>query len=191
MQPEPLVYSGLDSSRASAPCRMVLLNASWNPVAIKRPKREIQLFEMSNKDRKVIARITGIAREVLSYGEQLRSFSVAERMSWATRRNTTRQEDQAYCLISIFFWASTCLCYMAKAMKRFSAYSRRFLNGMKTKRLCVGICQAGHWGHLRGALQRSINVPSIHSILSVVNLMCSGTTFDLLLTPIMTRSLGQ
>lgn len=31
-----------------------------------------------------------------------RSYSVAERMSWASHRETTRQEDIAYCLFGIF-----------------------------------------------------------------------------------------
>jgi hypothetical protein len=32
----------------------------------------------------------------------LNSFSVAERMSWAATRKTTRIEDMAYCLLGIF-----------------------------------------------------------------------------------------
>lgn len=44
---------------------------------------------------------TGIPREVLS-GEDIRKCSVAERMSWASDRTTTRIEDMAYCLLGIF-----------------------------------------------------------------------------------------
>jgi hypothetical protein len=35
-------------------------------------------------------------------GRQLSVFSVAERMSWAVKRNTTREEDKAYSLLGIF-----------------------------------------------------------------------------------------
>lgn len=34
-------------------------------------------------------------------GIQVRSFSVARRMSWASRRSTTRAEDRAYCLLGL------------------------------------------------------------------------------------------
>jgi hypothetical protein len=48
-----------------------------------------------------IHRITGIPVEALR-GNPLSSFSVTERMSWAAKRNTTRKEDRAYCLLGIF-----------------------------------------------------------------------------------------
>ena len=49
-----------------------------------------------------IHRITGIALEALRGERPLRKFSVDERMSWAENRETTRQEDAAYCLLGIF-----------------------------------------------------------------------------------------
>ena len=45
--------------------------------------------------------ITGIAVEALR-GKPLAEFSVAERMSWAAKRKTTREEDGAYSLLGIF-----------------------------------------------------------------------------------------
>lgn len=40
---------------------------------------------------------------VLLYGEtRVTSYSAARRMSWASRRKTTRIEDEAYCLLGIF-----------------------------------------------------------------------------------------
>jgi len=50
---------------------------------------------------KQIANITGISLRVLQ-GEDLASCNVAERMSWAAHRITTRLEDEAYCLMGIF-----------------------------------------------------------------------------------------
>lgn len=51
----------------------------------------------------LIAQITGISSIVISSGRfRPSSYSVAERMSWASRRETTREEDIAYCLFGIF-----------------------------------------------------------------------------------------
>ena len=48
-----------------------------------------------------IARITGIDREVLDGGDPA-LCCIAKRMSWASRRKTTRVEDLAYCLMGLF-----------------------------------------------------------------------------------------
>ncbi|KAL8951248.1 MAG: hypothetical protein Q9222_002776, partial [Ikaeria aurantiellina] len=44
---------------------------------------------------------TGIPVEVLR-GHSLADFSIEERMSWVEDRETTREEDKAYCLLGIF-----------------------------------------------------------------------------------------
>ena len=48
-----------------------------------------------------ISSITGINIRAIQ-GESLQMFTVAERMSWSARRETTREEDIAYCLLGIF-----------------------------------------------------------------------------------------
>ncbi|PMD47917.1 HET-domain-containing protein [Hyaloscypha variabilis F] len=48
-----------------------------------------------------ISSITGIPLRGL-LGDPLTSFNVAEKMSWAGRRSTTRKEDEAYCLMGLF-----------------------------------------------------------------------------------------
>ena len=45
---------------------------------------------------------TNIAAEVLRGTKGLLDYSIAQRMSWASRRVTTRDEDIAYCLLGIF-----------------------------------------------------------------------------------------
>lgn len=51
----------------------------------------------------LISTITGIASQSIIGGiGKLRSASVATKMSWAARRETTRPEDMAYCLLGIF-----------------------------------------------------------------------------------------
>lgn len=49
-----------------------------------------------------VSDITGVHQELLSHTRELESFSVAQRMSWASNRNTTRAEDRAYSLLGIF-----------------------------------------------------------------------------------------
>ena len=48
-----------------------------------------------------IHEITGIASAALQ-GVPLNMFSADERFSWAVKRQTTRKEDKAYCLLGIF-----------------------------------------------------------------------------------------
>lgn len=49
-----------------------------------------------------ICRITGVGRAYLLHNLPITSASIAARMSWASRRSTTRPEDEAYCLMGIF-----------------------------------------------------------------------------------------
>ena len=46
--------------------------------------------------------ITRIPASVLRLESDLTTFSIAQRMSWAADRQTTRPEDEAYCLLGIF-----------------------------------------------------------------------------------------
>ncbi|KAI9686745.1 MAG: hypothetical protein M1822_002804 [Bathelium mastoideum] len=55
--------------------------------------------KMSLED--LIHDITGIARNAL-HNDLLSSFSIDEQRSWAECRNTTLEEDKAYCLLGIF-----------------------------------------------------------------------------------------
>jgi len=48
-----------------------------------------------------ITEITGIPKEVLR-GQSLSDFSASERFAWAENRETTEEEDIAYCLLGIF-----------------------------------------------------------------------------------------
>lgn len=49
----------------------------------------------------LLTTITGIEEAVLKY-RNLESICVAKKMSWASKRKTTRIEDTAYCLLGIF-----------------------------------------------------------------------------------------
>jgi hypothetical protein len=50
---------------------------------------------------RVLSRITGIDNDTLAEGN-VKEVSIAKRMSWASKRVTTRAEDIAYCLLGIF-----------------------------------------------------------------------------------------
>ncbi|KAF5363021.1 hypothetical protein D9758_012657 [Tetrapyrgos nigripes] len=51
--------------------------------------------------RDLISVVTTIPIDVLE-GRSIDDYSVAQKMSWAARRQTTRPEDEAYCLMGIF-----------------------------------------------------------------------------------------
>ncbi|KAI5361235.1 Putative heterokaryon incompatibility [Septoria linicola] len=52
--------------------------------------------------RDMVVEKTGIPEEILTASGNLQSISIAQRMSWAAHRFTTRPEDKAYCLMGIF-----------------------------------------------------------------------------------------
>lgn len=73
-----------------APSDVVFCDRSW---------REIGTRESLSDD---IAAITGIDAGLLRMERKPADFSVAQRMSWAATRRTTRVEDEAYCLMGLF-----------------------------------------------------------------------------------------
>lgn len=50
----------------------------------------------------VIQNITGIDSRVFGKPEHLEDYTIAQRMSWAAHRTTTRDEDEAYSLLGVF-----------------------------------------------------------------------------------------
>lgn len=63
--------------------------------------RERHFLGSKNELKRLISEITNISPDVLA-GQDIRECSVAQRMSWAAYRNTTRSEDIAYSLMGIF-----------------------------------------------------------------------------------------
>ena len=70
-----------------APYQVIFLDCDWNFIGRKR-----QLM-------KEVSAITGIG---MQYLEDMNAASVATKMSWISRRQTSRVEDMAYCLLGIF-----------------------------------------------------------------------------------------
>jgi len=50
----------------------------------------------------ILYKITGIPKDVLINDRKAKDYNIAERMSWASTRSTTRREDEAYALLGIF-----------------------------------------------------------------------------------------
>lgn len=73
-----------------APSNMKFFNRDWQYLGTK--------LDFINQ----LSACTGIPTGILSGKDDLESLSVAQRMSWAAKRVTTRIEDQAYCLMGIF-----------------------------------------------------------------------------------------
>jgi hypothetical protein len=100
LQPNTPVNDGL------AYCRW--FTRGWTLQELIAPKK-LEFYDMSWTYRgskfdfiHSISSTTGIPTAILRGEESLASFSIAERMSWAARRQTTRVEDTAYCLLGIF-----------------------------------------------------------------------------------------
>ncbi|KAL1944197.1 hypothetical protein VTO73DRAFT_3382 [Trametes versicolor] len=73
-----------------APKNVVFLTAQWGLLGTKTGLAA------------TLERITGVDFGILIGKTTLDSVSVARRMSWASARETTRVEDEAYCLLGIF-----------------------------------------------------------------------------------------
>lgn len=72
-----------------APSTVIFLDQEWQEIGTKLSLQ------------RTVSEITGIPANILLRGD-LECASVAQRMSWASKRKTTRVEDLAYCLMGIF-----------------------------------------------------------------------------------------
>jgi hypothetical protein len=72
-----------------APLDVEFFNRDWEFLTSKRACSQL------------ISVFCGIADSILAHSTPLSSICVAERISWASERTTTRDEDMAYCLLGI------------------------------------------------------------------------------------------
>ena len=72
-----------------APLTVIFLNKEWQKIGIKSSRQRI------------ISEVTGIPANILLGGD-LERASIAQKISWASKREITRIEDIAYCLMGIF-----------------------------------------------------------------------------------------
>ncbi|KAH6693384.1 hypothetical protein BKA61DRAFT_647795 [Leptodontidium sp. MPI-SDFR-AT-0119] len=79
-----------------APKKVKFYDESWNFIGRKSASEDDQDFTM------LLSRVTRIDVEILADRRSFGQFGVAQRMSWAARRTTTRVEDTAYSLLGLF-----------------------------------------------------------------------------------------
>lgn len=73
-----------------APKHVIFYDSQW------------KFFGQMNELASTIANITRIPPRALSHETALYNYTVAQKMSWAACRSTTREEDMAYCLLGLF-----------------------------------------------------------------------------------------
>src|ERR1700761_1918380 len=64
--------------------------------------REWREFGQRKEMPSLLSQITGIEENFLNGSLSLMFASNAQKMSWASKRRTTRQEDESYCLLGLF-----------------------------------------------------------------------------------------
>jgi hypothetical protein len=93
-----------------APLTVEFLGQDWSVIGVKAPSAVLAklpptLGEGNDVFLLHIAKITGIAENVILYKEtsrDLRKVPIAQKMAWAARRQTAREEDLAYSLMGLF-----------------------------------------------------------------------------------------
>lgn len=73
-----------------APSEIIFYGVGWVQLGTKETLRHL------------LADITGVDEDVLELMEHMFGIPVGRRMSWAAHRETTRDEDTAYCLLGLF-----------------------------------------------------------------------------------------
>ena len=73
-----------------APAYIIFLSKEWEPIGTKRELGEL------------LKACTGISVSILTHKTSFFDVSIAQKMSWASKRSTTRVEDEAYCLLGLF-----------------------------------------------------------------------------------------
>ncbi|KAF2211660.1 hypothetical protein CERZMDRAFT_20153, partial [Cercospora zeae-maydis SCOH1-5] len=87
-----------------APEFVQFVNRDWQPIGHKAARERAKSLQQEKvgPDLKPILRsITGIGEHYLNDPWEIHSASIARRMSWASKRKTTRKEDEAYCLLGL------------------------------------------------------------------------------------------
>ena len=85
-----VVQPWMDTAGAHRPENVHFFDQDWNYRGSKK-----NLVE-------VLPKITGINTSILLHKQQLWPVAVAQRLCWATDRETTRTEDRPYSLLGIF-----------------------------------------------------------------------------------------
>ncbi|XXG93825.1 hypothetical protein Hte_000074 [Hypoxylon texense] len=92
-----------------APAVLRFFGSSWDELRTQIVKQSVTLpvsqareYEQNKRNiSNIVREITGIRSDILSHRTSVFSASVAERISWAAGRSTSRREDRAYSLLGL------------------------------------------------------------------------------------------
>ncbi|KAF5344913.1 hypothetical protein D9758_011561 [Tetrapyrgos nigripes] len=102
----------------------------------------------------VVSAITSIPVEVFEGGRDINTYSVAQRMSWAALRETTRAEDQAYSLMGIF-GVSMPPIYGEGGVKAFMRLQQEIIKISDDRSIFAWVAALSEHDEHRGLLARS------------------------------------
>ncbi|KAF2167185.1 hypothetical protein M409DRAFT_22614 [Zasmidium cellare ATCC 36951] len=93
-----------DVDELLAPATVLFVDRNWERIGYKgRVRKDMKGFVRSENDLTgIIHEITGIRESVLYDYCVSRGLSFEEKQQWVVGRETTREEDKAYCLLGIF-----------------------------------------------------------------------------------------
>ncbi|KAF5343253.1 hypothetical protein D9758_013436 [Tetrapyrgos nigripes] len=123
-----------------APSYVVFLDKDWKMLGTR--------YSLAD----AVSVITSIPESVFKDGNFDR-FSVAQKMSWASMRQTTRPEDQAYCLLGIF-GVSMPPIYGEGGARAFMRLQQEIINISDDRSIFAWVAPYGQ-GSFRGLLARS------------------------------------
>ncbi|KAI1773944.1 heterokaryon incompatibility protein-domain-containing protein [Hypoxylon cercidicola] len=91
-----------------APAELRFFGSSWDELrtqVVKHPVTSLSSQAQSEKDNhdlsNIVREVTGIRSDILAHRTSVFSANVAERISWAAGRSTSRREDRAYSLLGL------------------------------------------------------------------------------------------
>jgi hypothetical protein len=124
-----------------APCKLVLYNSAWEDIGSK--------DHLAHGMR--ISGITGISMRYIGPDPSpISSASIAERMSWASTRETKRPEDIAYCLLGIFD-INMPLLY-GEGQKAFQRLQEEIIKQSDDQSILAWIPATDDWDNISGRL---------------------------------------
>ncbi|KAF5319848.1 hypothetical protein D9758_018803 [Tetrapyrgos nigripes] len=124
-----------------APYYVVFLDKDWVRIGTRWTLRD------------VVSVITSIPVEVFE-GRDINRYSVAQRMSWAASRETTRAEDQAYSLMGIF-GVSMPPIYGEGGAKAFMRLQQEIIKISDDRSIFAWVAASSEHGENRGLLAKS------------------------------------
>lgn len=150
----------------------------WSPIHFS--SKDSPIININN----LITQITGIRSDVLRDRDTLSGLCVAERMSWQSQRQTTREEDIAYSLMGIFS-VNMPILYGEGAHKAFRRLQEEIMKSSFDHTIFAWPCPLDTSGLLAHSPKNFANIPLLSlwkaSILVPFQLTNAGLRLQLML----------